>query len=92
MHASEPPMREAKAGRPECLASATGPDLVDWRRVGTALGCATLPAKKRPDAVDAWLALAAARHGGAVVFTTYPEDICAYLSVLAPADVHVVAV
>ncbi|WP_374983371.1 hypothetical protein [Streptomyces fradiae] len=89
---SEPPMREAKAGRPECLASATGPDLVDWRRVGTALGCATLPAKKRPDAVDAWVALAAARHGSAVIFTTDPEDIRAYLSVLAPADVHVVAV
>ncbi|MFD3355225.1 hypothetical protein [Streptomyces fradiae] len=85
-------MREAKAGRPECLACATGPDLVDWRRAGTALGCATLPAKKRPDAVDAWVAFAAARHGGAVVFSTVPEGIRASLSVLAPVDVHVVAV
>ncbi|MEV2199091.1 hypothetical protein AB0E11_03615 [Streptomyces fradiae] len=42
--------------------------------------------------MDAWVALAAARHGGAVVFSTVPEEICAYLLVLAPADVHVVAV
>ncbi|WP_234375370.1 hypothetical protein [Streptomyces sp. CB01373] len=89
---SEPPMRETKAGRPECLACATGPDLADWRRIGTALGRAALPAKKRPDAVDAWVALAAARHGSAVIFTTDPADIQAYLTVLAPTDVHVVAV
>ncbi|MFD0504046.1 hypothetical protein ACFQ0G_15895 [Streptomyces chiangmaiensis] len=89
---SEPPMRETKAGRPECLACVTGPDLVDWRRIGTALGQAVLPAKKRPDAVDAWVALAAVRHGSAVIFTSDPEDIRAYLAVLAPPDVHVVAV
>ncbi|MGX1543389.1 hypothetical protein [Streptomyces adustus] len=47
---------------------------------------------KRPDAVDARVALAAARHGGAVVLTSDPEDIRAYLEVLAPPDVHVVAV
>jgi hypothetical protein len=85
-------MRETKAGRPERLACATGPDLVDWRRIGTALGQAVLPAKKRPDAVGAWVALAAARHGSAVIFTSDPEDIRAYLVVLAPPDVHVVAV
>ncbi|MFH9980812.1 hypothetical protein ACH4ND_16445 [Streptomyces sp. NPDC017179] len=56
-----------------------------WRR-------AALPAKKRPDAVDAWMALAAARHGSAVIFTTDPEGIHAYLAVLALRDVHVVAV
>jgi hypothetical protein len=36
--------------------------------------------------------LAAARHGSAVIFTTDPGDIHAYLTVLGPADVHVVAV
>ncbi|MFD1662912.1 hypothetical protein ACFSL4_33285 [Streptomyces caeni] len=51
-----------------------------------------LPAKKRPDAVDAWVALAAARHSSAVVFTTDPGDIHVCLTVLAPSDVHVVAV
>ncbi|MFR9756046.1 hypothetical protein [Streptomyces sp. TR06-5] len=42
--------------------------------------------------MDAWVALAAARHGSAVVFTTDPGDIHACLTVLAPKDVHVVAV
>ncbi|MEU6867640.1 hypothetical protein ABZ924_31120 [Streptomyces sp. NPDC046876] len=89
---SASPMRETKAGRPECIACATGPDLTDWRRVGTALGLAALPPKKRPDAVDAWVALAAAKHGSAVIFTSDPEDIAAYLAVLNPPDVHVHAV
>ncbi|WP_246204263.1 hypothetical protein [Streptomyces tailanensis] len=89
---AEPPMRETKAGRPECLACTTGSDLADWRRIGTALGQAVLPVKKRPDAVDAWVALAAARHGSAVVFGSDPDDLHAYLEVLAPPDVHVVAV
>lgn len=89
---SAPPMRETKAGRPECIACATGFDLTDWRRVGTALGEAELPPKKRPDAVNAAVALAAAKHGSAVIFTSDPEDITAYLSVLNPPDVHVQAV
>ncbi|MEV0218450.1 hypothetical protein [Streptomyces sp. NPDC050704] len=90
--ASEPPMRETKAGRPECIACATGPDVIDWRRIGAALGEAKLPPKKKPDAVDAWVALSAVKHGSAVVFTSDPEDIEAYLAVLNPADVHVEAV
>ncbi|MFD3511531.1 hypothetical protein [Streptomyces sp. NPDC058657] len=90
--ASEPPMRETRAGRPECIACVTGPDLADWRRIGTALGHAALPPKKRPDAVDAWVALAAARHGSAVIFTSDPDDLHGYLAVLNPPDVHVVAV
>ncbi|MEU1277091.1 hypothetical protein [Streptomyces sp. NPDC005805] len=89
---SSPSMRDTKAGRPECIVCATGPDLTDWRRIGTALGQAALPPKKRPDAVDAWVALAAAKHGSAVIFTSDPEDISAYLAVLNPADVHVQAV
>lgn len=40
---SAPPMRETGAGRPECIACATGFDPADWRRVGTALGEAGLP-------------------------------------------------
>ncbi|MER6515938.1 hypothetical protein ABT246_03610 [Streptomyces sp. NPDC001553] len=89
---SAPPMRETKAGRPECIACAMGFDLTDWRRIGTALGEAELPPKKWPDAVDACVALAAAKHGSAVIFTSDPEDITAYLSVLQPPDVHVHAV
>lgn len=90
--ASEPPMRDTKAGRPECIACATGPDVIDWRRIGTALGEAKIPPKKRPDAVDAWIALSAVKHGSAVIFTSDPEDIEAYLAVLNPADVHIVPV
>ncbi|MFE1557151.1 hypothetical protein ACFW6V_19490 [Streptomyces sp. NPDC058734] len=86
---SATPMRETKAGRPECIACATGPDITDWRRIGTALGQAALPSKKRPDTVDAWVTLAAAKHGSAVIFTSDPEDIAAYLAVLNPPDVHV---
>ncbi|MFH8882803.1 hypothetical protein [Streptomyces californicus] len=48
--------------------------------------------KKKPDAVDACVALAAARHGGAVIFTSDPDDLRAHLAVLRPHDVHVVAV
>ncbi|MFJ7202452.1 hypothetical protein ACIQWR_02770 [Streptomyces sp. NPDC098789] len=89
---SAPPMRGTRAGRPECIACATGFDLADWHRIGTVLGQAQLPPKKRPDAVDACVALAAAKHGSAVIFTSDPEDIAAYLAVLNPPDVHVHAV
>ncbi|MER7763553.1 hypothetical protein [Streptomyces sp. NPDC097619] len=89
---AESAMRDTRVGRPECIACAAGPDLRDWRRIGTVLGAAALPAKKRPDAVDACVALAAAKHGSAVVFTSDPEDITAYLEVLDPPDVHVIAV
>ncbi|MCS0599941.1 hypothetical protein NX794_01600 [Streptomyces sp. LP11] len=89
---SEPPMRETKAGCPECLDCATDPDLADWRCIGTTLGRASPPAKERLAAVDAWVALAAGRHGSAVIFTIEPGDTHAYLKVLAPMDVRVVAV
>ncbi|ORT57590.1 hypothetical protein [Streptomyces sp. CB03238] len=89
---SEPAMRETRAGLPGCIACSAGPDLTDWRRVGTALNEAALPPKKRPDAVNAWVALAAAKHGSAVVFTSDPDDMAAYLAVLNPADAHILAV
>ncbi|MEV6954321.1 hypothetical protein [Streptomyces sp. NPDC051183] len=89
---SAPPMRDTRAGRPECIACATGFDLADWHRIGTVLGQARLPPKKRPDAVDACVALAATKHGSAVIFTSDPEDIAAYLAVLNPPDVHIHAV
>lgn len=90
--ASEPAMRENEAGQAECIACAAGPYLTDWRRVGAALGEAQLPARKKPDAVDAWVALSAVKHGSAVIFTSDPEGIEAYLSVLNPSDVHVESV
>jgi hypothetical protein len=89
---SLPPMRPTSAGQAECIACATGPGITDWRRIGTALGEAALPPEKKPDAVDAWVALAAVRHGSSVIFTSDPDDLSGYLEVLSPPDVHVVTV
>ncbi|MGF1427644.1 hypothetical protein [Kitasatospora sp. LaBMicrA B282] len=89
---SEPAIRPTQAGQLACMACATGPDLADWQRIGAALGSAALPPKKRPDAVDGLVALTAARHGSAVVFTSDPTDIRSYLQALGAKDVHVVQV
>ncbi|WP_326810941.1 hypothetical protein OIE62_24355 [Streptomyces scopuliridis] len=89
---ASPAMRPTSAGQTMCMVCATGPDLIEWQRVGSALGTADLPPKKRPDAVDALVALTAARHGSAVVFTSDPADLDAYLRALNAQDVHVVQV
>ncbi|GAB2738665.1 hypothetical protein GCM10010442_69080 [Kitasatospora kifunensis] len=85
-------MRPTSAGQTVCIMCATGPDLAEWQRIGSALGTAELSPKKRPDAVDALVALTAARHGSAVVFTSDPADLTAYLAVLDAHDVHVVQI
>ncbi|MFI9783590.1 hypothetical protein ACIHEI_08815 [Kitasatospora sp. NPDC051984] len=85
-------MRPTTAGQTVCIMCATGPDLAEWQRIGSALAVAELPPKKRPDAVDALVALTAARHGSAVVFTSDPTDLTAYLKALDAQDVHVVQV
>ncbi|MCC3767072.1 hypothetical protein [Streptomyces sp. UNOC14_S4] len=89
---SPPAIRPVKAGQTTCIVCATAPDLTEWQRIGTALGTARLPAKKRPDAVDALVALAAARHGSAVIFTSDPDDLAGYVAALGAQDVHVVQV
>jgi hypothetical protein len=85
-------LRPTAAGQVVCLMCATAPDLAEWQRVGGALGKAQLPPKKRPDAVDGLVALTAVRHGSAVIFTSDPDDIGAYLEALNAHDVHIVAV
>ncbi|WP_370075756.1 hypothetical protein [Streptacidiphilus sp. MAP12-16] len=70
----------------------TALDLAGWHRIGGALATAILPAKKRPDVVDALVAITAVRHGSAVVFTSDPDDIGAYLSALNAQDVRLIAV
>jgi predicted nucleic acid-binding protein len=57
----------------------------DYKRVGVMLGRVSLPGKKRPDVVDAIVALTAARHDPAAVLTSDPSDIAAYLDVLPKA-------
>ncbi|MEV2277640.1 hypothetical protein AB0I72_18840 [Nocardiopsis sp. NPDC049922] len=85
-------LRPTSAGQAECIACATPPDVTDWRRVGAVLGMAVLPAKKRPDAVDALVAWTAVRHRSAVVFTSDPGDITAYVDAIGADDVHLVPV
>ncbi|MER6916519.1 hypothetical protein ABT354_33110 [Streptomyces sp. NPDC000594] len=89
---SAPAMRPTAVGQTVCILCATGPDITEWQRIGSSLGSAELPPKKRPDAVDALVALTAARHGSAVVFTSDPADLSAYLKALDAQDVHVVQI
>ena len=85
-----PAMRPTRVGQPVCFTCASGLDIREWQRIGIALGAAELPTKKRPDAVDALVALTAVRHGSAVIFTSDPADLAAYLNALDAQDVHVV--
>ncbi|MFI5528357.1 hypothetical protein ACIA8O_07310 [Kitasatospora sp. NPDC051853] len=89
---SSPAMRPTPVGQTTCITCATGPDLTDRQRIGSILGAADLPAKKRPDAADALVALTAARHGSAAVFTSDPADLTAYLLALNAQDVQVIPV
>jgi hypothetical protein len=93
-HARSSPgaLRPTAVGQPVCLLCSAALDLADWHRIGGALGTADLPPKKRPDVVDAMVAMTAVRHGSAVVFTSDPDDISAYLSVLNAQDVRLVAI
>jgi predicted nucleic acid-binding protein len=85
-------LRPTVTGEPVCLACATPLDITDWHRIGGVLAAADLPPKKRPDVVDALVAVTAVRHGSAVVFTSDPHDIAAYLATLDSLDVHLVTV
>lgn len=86
------PFRSRTSERPACLMCITPMDIIEWHRIGGALSAATLPAKKRPDVVDALVAMTAARHGSAAVFTSDPDDIQACLKALDAHDVRVIAV
>lgn len=89
---SAEPMRPTSAGQVSCIHCAGGLDLNDWQRIGNILGTACLPVKKRPDTVDALVAFLAVRHVSALVFTSDPDDISAYLAAFGAQDVQVAAV
>lgn len=59
---------------------------LEWRRVGELIGRAELPAKKRPDPVDGLVALTAVEIGAAVIATSDPQDMRAYLGQLPGAE------
>jgi hypothetical protein len=60
-----------------------------YQQAGGMLAAVRLPAKKRPDAVDAMVVLAAALHAPAQIFTSDPDDLTAYAAALDHADIVV---
>jgi hypothetical protein len=81
------PVRAADAIEGGCVACARTASLDTYKRAGAMLGKALLPAKKRPDAVDALVVMTAALHGPAQILTSDPEDIRAYAATLDHADI-----
>jgi hypothetical protein len=70
-----------------CVACARTSSLDSYKRAGAMLGRAVLPAKKRPDAVDALVVVTAALHGPAQILTSDPDDMRAYAATLDHADI-----
>jgi hypothetical protein len=52
---------------------------IEWRRVGELIGRAKLGSKKRPDPVDGLVAMTAVEIDAAIIATSDPDDIHAYL-------------
>jgi predicted nucleic acid-binding protein len=75
----------ADSGVPDCGVCQSGHTTEEAKRAGACAARAALPAKKRPDAVDALVAMVAARHEQAVILTSDPDDLCAYRDALGPA-------
>ncbi len=72
-----------------CGVCQSGHTTDDAKRAGVCASLAALPAKKRPDAVGALVAVVAARHEQAVILTSDPDDLCAYRDALGPAGTGV---
>jgi hypothetical protein len=84
---STPPIRGVASVPAGCVACARTFTLDSYRRAGAMLAEARLPAKKRPDVVDALVVMAAAFHGPAQILTSDPDDISAYAATLDHADI-----
>lgn len=69
---------------PACGVCMAGHTVDDAKRAGAVAAVASLPAKKRPDAVDALVAVVAGRHEQAMIVTSDPDDLCAYRDALGP--------
>jgi hypothetical protein len=85
---SVPPVR-GSASTVGCVACARTFSLDSYQRAGAMLGKAALPAKKRPDAVDALVVITAALHGPAQILTSDPDDMLAYTRTLDRADIAI---
>ncbi len=84
-----PPVRGSAGTTAGCVACARTFSLDSYKRAGAMLGKATLPAKKRPDAVDALVVVTATLHGPAQILTSDPDDILAYAGTLNHADIAI---
>lgn len=82
-----PPIQGAASVPADCVACAMTFTLDSYKRAGAMLGEARLLAKKRPDAIDALVVIAAALHGPAQILTSDPDDITAYAATLDHADI-----
>ncbi len=70
-----------------CVACARTFTLDSYKRAGAMLAAAKLPARKRPDVIDALVVIAAAMHGPAQILTSDPDDMTAYAATLDSADI-----
>jgi hypothetical protein len=84
-----PPVRGHAGATTGCVACARTFSLDSYKRAGAMLGMAALPAKKRPDAVDALVVIIAALHGPAQILTSDPDDILAYARTLNQPDIAI---
>jgi len=87
-----PPIQGAASVPAGCVACARTFTLDSYKRAGAMLAGARLPAKKRPDAIDALVVIAAALHGPAQILTSDPDDITAYAATLDHADIADIAI
>jgi hypothetical protein len=82
-----PPVRRAASVSAGCVACARTFTLGSYQRAGAMLAEAKLPARKRPDAIDALVVITAALHAPAQILTSDPGDITAYAATLDHADI-----
>jgi hypothetical protein len=86
------PIRGLERGVIGCLPCHRVYRRADFQRAGHMLGKAQLPVKKKPDAVDALVMVAAAWHSPSLVLTSDPEGLLAYRAVLDTHQVEIVSV
>jgi hypothetical protein len=86
------PIRRLERGVIGCIPCHRVYRRADFQRAGRMLGKAHLPAKKKPDAVDALVMVAAAWHSPSLILTSDPEDLLAYRAVLDTPQIEIMSV
>lgn len=86
------PIRGLERGIIGCLACHRVYRRADFQRAGRMLGKAQLPGKKKPDAVDALIMVAAAWHSPSLIVTSDPGDLLAYRTVLDTPQIEIIPV